>query len=174
MSSFKLTATSLKIYRNVTYMKSVTGFKITDQGFPTANTMSPTSPFIIRYIDYKKFLLFMQIMFHDRLLSDMWCDFSDLFFKKWQLLSLYLKCYAKKIAELICKDPQEAFLIPSKCLYGNKIKAVIHSRLYKYNNLTFILEFRMIALKLKEDGSGLTISSGVQENKLWTLKVAGD
>lgn len=71
MSSFKLTATSMKIYRNVTYMKSVTGFKITDQGFPTANTMSPTSPFIIRYIDYKKFLLFMQIMFHDRLLSDM-------------------------------------------------------------------------------------------------------
>jgi len=35
--------------------------------------------------------------------------------------------------------------------------------------LTFILEFSIIDLKLKNDGSGLDISSGLHENKLCAL-----
>ena len=36
---------------------------------------------------------------------------------------------------------------------------------------TSILGFSIIALKLKKDDGGFVVSSGVQENKLWTLKI---
>ena len=37
--------------------------------------------------------------------------------------------------------------------------------------LTFILEFSIIAFKLKKDGSGFVMLPGVQKNNLWTLEV---